>query len=556
MRVPVPRQGVRRPRGGGRHHLRGGPDPRRRRRSDAERARPVQRESYGRFDASVEQISGGPRTSELEGLDAVDQVHAATFVFGAVVPQGAGLEEATNALVFAGSHAAFGTALVDGREPDPAAPDEFAATRSFVRATGASLGDRFDLWVIPQGPADVSGFDAADQATRLLRGTLVGIVDGPSELQDGYPLVAFPAGVLDLRDVGDVGVSATVNVVSLEPGSDARRPARPARRAAGRQPVRHRPGRLGAQRGPLVGERLWPGPGGPGRHRRRRHDRRGRAAPEPPGTPVGGRAPRAALDGHDPWPGRGGSTARCSRFHGGRGRGRRRSRLPRVRPLPHRLRPPRRARSRPPVRDPGAAPRRLRRRRPRPRMGVRGDRRLRQGAARCQAGVRHRCPCPEGATACGHRAPSRLHPPGPRLHEAEGRGGGRGGRRRRAVRRRDLRGQPRRARRSAVTVGPGLRPHPRPGRRRAVRGRPRRARGGSRRRRGVAVRHGPHDGGRAGLRRHGRAAGARIDGAARLRGPPGRRRGRDRHRSGSSPAAWASGSATTSRWWGPRGPGR
>lgn len=170
----------------------------------------------GNFDASVEQISGRPRTSELEGLDAIDQVHAATFVFGAVVPRGAGLEEAADALVFAGSHTAFGTALVDGREPDPAAPDEFAATRSFVRATGASLGDRVDLWVIPQGPADASGFDAADQATRLLRGTLVGIVDGPSELQDGSPLVAFPAGVLDL---GDVGIAATVNVVSLEPGA-------------------------------------------------------------------------------------------------------------------------------------------------------------------------------------------------------------------------------------------------------------------------------------------------------------------------------------------------
>jgi ABC-type lipoprotein release transport system permease subunit len=170
----------------------------------------------GRFGASVEQISGQPRTSELERLDAVDQVQAATFVFGAVVPQGAGLDETADALVFAGSQASFGTTVVEGREPDPAAPDEFAATRSFVWATGASLGDRFDLWVIPQGPADTSGFDAADHAVRLLRGTLVGVVDGPAELQDGYPLVAFPAGVLDL---GDVGVAATHSVVSLEPGS-------------------------------------------------------------------------------------------------------------------------------------------------------------------------------------------------------------------------------------------------------------------------------------------------------------------------------------------------
>ena len=223
--------------------------------------------------------------------------------------------------------------------------------------------------MIPQGPADASGFDAADQATRLLRGTLVGIVDGPSELQDGYPLVAFPAGVLDLRDVGDVGVSATVNVVSLEPGAtldDLRAQLDELPDAS----------QFGIDRGDWVPSVVRSSVSAYGQGLAVLAGIAAVATIVVVGQLlsrqvrlVGGRAPRAALDGHDPWPGRGGSTARCSRLHGGRGRGRRRSRLSRVRPLPHRLRPPRRARSRPPVRGPGAAPRRLRRGRHRPRHG-------------------------------------------------------------------------------------------------------------------------------------------------------------------------------------------
>lgn len=170
----------------------------------------------GSYDAAVEQSRGQPRTTEIANLPAVDRVTSATFVFGQLVRARGGADESVNALVFAGSEAAFGTRLVEGREPDAAAPGEFAATRSFVASAHASLGDRFDLRVIPQGPADALGFDAGSQAVRLLRGTLVGVIDGPSELQDGYALTIFPVAVLD---AGDVGISATQSVVSLTPGS-------------------------------------------------------------------------------------------------------------------------------------------------------------------------------------------------------------------------------------------------------------------------------------------------------------------------------------------------
>jgi putative ABC transport system permease protein len=173
----------------------------------------------GRYDASVEQIGGRPRTPEVASLAAVDEAHSATFVFGGVVPEGSGPDEAVDALVFAGSHVAFGMRLVEGRKPDPVAPAEFAATRSFVESTDASLGERFDLLVIPQGPADAFGFDAQEQAVRMPGATLVGVIDGPSELEDSSPLTLFPETLLS---AGDVGVSATQIAVSLTPGSTTR----------------------------------------------------------------------------------------------------------------------------------------------------------------------------------------------------------------------------------------------------------------------------------------------------------------------------------------------
>jgi hypothetical protein len=168
------------------------------------------------LDVIVEQYSGRPRTAELERLDAVEEARAATFVFGGLVPSGGGPDEITDALVFAGAPEALATTVVAGRAPDPTTTDEFVGTRGFTESTGAALGDRFDLFVIPQAAADSAGFDAATEAVPVATATLVGVVDGANMLQDPTGIAVFPAALLDNPDVG---VSSTQTAVALAPGS-------------------------------------------------------------------------------------------------------------------------------------------------------------------------------------------------------------------------------------------------------------------------------------------------------------------------------------------------
>jgi hypothetical protein len=168
------------------------------------------------FGISVQQEGGRPVTEQIRALPAVAEIVAATFVFGQLVPAGAPPEQAVDGLVFAGNQLAFGTRVVEGRDAGPANPEEFVMSRSLAASAGAQLGDRFDLWVIPSGPASEKGFEAADQAAPLLTTALVGIIDGPAELQSGYGVSAVPATMLDR---GDVGVSSTVSSLRLTPGS-------------------------------------------------------------------------------------------------------------------------------------------------------------------------------------------------------------------------------------------------------------------------------------------------------------------------------------------------
>ena len=175
----------------------------------------------GEADGRVEQQTGPPRTKEVAGLAGVSAVDGVTFVFGALAPQRGGPPAET--LVFAGSHRAFGTRLVGGRLPDQTEPGEFVATRGFVEANHAALGDRFRLATLTQDQADRAGFDAfaAEEAGGgTVDAVLVGIVDGPTELQDPTPLTAFSPALLDS---GTVGVSATIMAVKFRPGTDLAR---------------------------------------------------------------------------------------------------------------------------------------------------------------------------------------------------------------------------------------------------------------------------------------------------------------------------------------------
>jgi hypothetical protein len=166
------------------------------------------------YDALVEQSSGPPLTETLLGLPIVTRIDLASFVFGGLLRPGG--DEQLDTLVFAGSLAALGDRLVDGRVPNPSAPGEFVATKSFVKAAKAALGDEFTLITITQEQADESGFDVAEPGGPTLAATLVGVIDGPAELQDDYALTAFPATLLDQ---GDVGIAASVGAIDLEPGA-------------------------------------------------------------------------------------------------------------------------------------------------------------------------------------------------------------------------------------------------------------------------------------------------------------------------------------------------
>ena len=167
-----------------------------------------------RFDVTIEQAGGAPRTAELEALPATESIETVTFLFGAVMVPGS--EAPVDAIVFAGSQGPVGSRLVDGREADPARPDEFVASRPFVESAGARIGDRFDLVVLTQAQADESGFDADVPPAPLLTATLVGVVDGPGDLSDDYLVTLFPSALLDQ---GDIGVALTVAVASLAEGA-------------------------------------------------------------------------------------------------------------------------------------------------------------------------------------------------------------------------------------------------------------------------------------------------------------------------------------------------
>ncbi len=168
----------------------------------------------GAFDLGLDQDGPSPTATELAALPAVNSIASATFVFGTLTPDGQ--DQPVEAITFVGSQVAFGTRMVDGREPDPTRPTEFAASRSFVGLTGSQLGDTFTLSTITQEEAFSSGFDTPDSAGPTETATLVGVFDGAADLQDGYPVAVFPSS---LTELGDIGLSGGHTVVGLSPGA-------------------------------------------------------------------------------------------------------------------------------------------------------------------------------------------------------------------------------------------------------------------------------------------------------------------------------------------------
>ena len=174
----------------------------------------------GAFDYLITQQENGqrPLTDRVAALPGVESADSYSFVFGGVVPAGAaaGIEAAVDAPVFAGSEHAFGVHVVSGRALDQSVDDEFVATQTFVRATGAKLGDRFDLYTLSQESAAENGF-SADAAKLTLTATLVGVFEGATTVDDPDAYALFPQRVLDRADVG---IALTMIPVRVQPGVD------------------------------------------------------------------------------------------------------------------------------------------------------------------------------------------------------------------------------------------------------------------------------------------------------------------------------------------------
>ena len=168
------------------------------------------------FDALVtQQIAGRPRTGEIAGLAGVSSADSYTFVFGGLVDPVDG--EFVDSLLFSGSSNAMGAKLVAGRDVDPTDDSEFVASRSFVDATGATLGDRFQLVTLTPEQAAESGFAVDHADGPQLTVTLVGVIDSPQRLDDPTPMALVSPALLEDPNVG---IALTMIAIDLDPNTD------------------------------------------------------------------------------------------------------------------------------------------------------------------------------------------------------------------------------------------------------------------------------------------------------------------------------------------------
>ncbi len=161
----------------------------------------------------IQDDRGKPLDRQVAALPGVESVESMSFVFG-------GLSDASGnnlefALEFAGSFHPGGVRLVDGRATDPSNEHEFVATRNFVRQTSIEIGDELNLVTLTPEQS-LSGYDISDPQGPRLSITLVGIVDGASQLDDATPIIFISPALLN----EEVGLSQTLMDVDLRPGVD------------------------------------------------------------------------------------------------------------------------------------------------------------------------------------------------------------------------------------------------------------------------------------------------------------------------------------------------
>jgi hypothetical protein len=171
--------------------------------------------STGDAEALVTQHSGRPVTAEVESLPGVAAVDSITFFFGSLSRDG--VDDRSSAGTLAGSSTSSGMRLVSGRTPNPDQPGEFVATPEFLKANRASIGDHFDLVTLSPEQSGAQGFGNAAPEGPTLEAVLVGVIDGPNQLDDPSTTAIFSAATLDLDHMG---VALTLMGVHLRPGVD------------------------------------------------------------------------------------------------------------------------------------------------------------------------------------------------------------------------------------------------------------------------------------------------------------------------------------------------
>jgi len=173
----------------------------------------------GNLGGSVQQRSGPPLTDQIAALPGVEQVSAYTFVFGALESD---QHKVPNSLVTFAGVRPLTSHVVAGRDLNPNDPHEFVADRSFTKATGARVGDRFKFGSISRAQiASGQGFGGTPKGVAF-EATLVGVIDSPDEINSDTTAVIFPTSLL--RE--DVGSVTTLMQIRLRPGytaSDLRR---------------------------------------------------------------------------------------------------------------------------------------------------------------------------------------------------------------------------------------------------------------------------------------------------------------------------------------------
>ena len=156
----------------------------------------------GDADTIVVQPAGPPLTPEIAALPGVRQAESLTFVFAQPAAEPESVEDPEVNVFAITDIRALGALVKEGRTASPDGdefPDaeEFVANRSFVREYDLAVGDRVPFAAWSQQQVDESTVLNERPEGPTIDGVLVGVVDGPADLDDPTASVFFTSAILE-----------------------------------------------------------------------------------------------------------------------------------------------------------------------------------------------------------------------------------------------------------------------------------------------------------------------------------------------------------------------